>query len=518
MSDENGSAPPPEPDHPEDEGGGATDPHAAPGDGLADVRPKFAGSGAGFATGVEDTDHRDFDVVVIGTGPGGEGAAMQAVKLGKRVAVCEKYDRVGGGCTHWGTIPSKALRYAINQVTDAARQPWIRERCGNVSASFPELRASAASVIDRQTAMRRTFYDRNGVTLLKGHARFAGPNAFTVEGANGTTEYTADAFVIAVGSRPFRPGYLDFDHPRIFDSDTILSLAKTPSIITIYGAGVIGCEYASMFRNLGSKVNLVNTRDQLLEFLDDEIIDALAYHLRDRGVLIRHREKIEKAEGRDDGVVLSLESGKKLKSDVLLWAAGRSGNTDDLGLDSIGLEPNSRGQLEVDENLRTKLPNVYAVGDVIGFPSLASAAYVQGRYAAMHLIEGKEDRQALKDIPTGIYTSPEISSVGRTERELTEANVPYEVGQSSFKHLARAQIHGTPIGMLKLLFHRETREILGIHCFGRNASEIVHIGQAIMAQPPGHNTIDYFVNTTFNYPTMAEAYRVAALNGYNRLF
>ena len=514
MSDENGS---PE-QRPEDGGGGATDPNAAPGKGLVDVRPKFAGSGKGFATGVEDTTHRDFDVVVIGTGPGGEGAAMQAAKLGKRVAVCEKYARVGGGCTHWGTIPSKALRYAISQVTEASQMPWIQESCGAVSASFPQLRASAAGVIDRQVSMRRTFYDRNGVTLLRGHARFAGPNSFTIENEAGTVEHTADAFVIGVGSRPFRPGYLDFDHPRIFDSDTILSLAETPGIITIYGAGVIGCEYASMFRNLGSKVNLVNTRDKLLEFLDDEIIDALAYHLRDRGVLIRHREKIAEAEGRDDGVVLHLESGKKLKSDVLLWAAGRSGNTDDLGLDTIGLEPNSRGQLEVDENLRTALPNVYAVGDVIGYPSLASAAYVQGRYAAMHLIEGKEDRAALKDIPTGIYTSPEISSVGKTERELTAANVPYEVGQSSFKHLARAQIHGQAIGMLKLLFHRETREILGIHCFGRSASEIVHIGQAVMAQPAGHNTIDYFVNTTFNYPTMAEAYRVAALNGYNRLF
>ena len=489
------------------------------GTGLADITPRFAGSGKGFATGVEDSDHRDFDVVVIGTGPGGEGAAMQAVKLGKRVAVCEKYDRVGGGCTHWGTIPSKALRYAINQVTEAAQMPVVREACGSISASFSQLRASAASVIDRQVGMRRTFYDRNGVTLLRGHARFTGMHDFAVVSENDNeTRYTSDAFVVAVGSRPFRHPELDFDHPRIFDSDTILSLEKTPMSITIYGAGVIGCEYASMFRNLGCKVNLVNTRDKLLEFLDDEIIDALAYHLRDRGVVIRHRESLHHVEGQDNGVVLHLKSGKKLKSDVLLWAAGRSGNTESLGLENLDLEPNKRGQLEVDENLRTKHKHVYAVGDVIGYPSLASAAYVQGRYAAMHLIEGREDRTALKDVPTGIYTSPEISSVGQTERELTEANVPYEVGQSMFKHLARAQIDGTPVGMLKILFHRETREILGIHCFGRSASEIVHIGQAIMAQPKGRNTIDYFVNTTFNYPTMAEAYRVAALNGYNRLF
>lgn len=462
---------------------------------------------------------RKYDVLVIGTGPGGEGAAMQAIKGGRSVAAVERYQQIGGGCTHWGTIPSKALRYAIFQLTEVKNNPLYRSAVDDLHVSFPDLRKSAGSVIEKQVTMRRTFYDRNGVDLLFGHARFLDPHTVEIAERNGGRQVVAaDAFIIATGSRPYRPESLDFAHPRIFDSDTILNLGFTPKSITIYGAGVIGCEYASMFRNVGVKVNLVNMRDKLLEFLDDEIIDALSYHLRDRGVLIRHREEFESVEGQSDGVILNLKSGKRLKTDILLWAAGRSGNTEDLGLETLDIKPNSRGQIEVNENLQTKHPHIYAVGDVIGPPSLASAAYVQGRYAAKNLIEGTTDRTLIRDIPAGIYTSPEISSLGRTERELTEAGIPYEVGHSMFKNLARAQITNSPVGMLKILFHRDTLKILGIHCFGRNASEIIHIGQAIMAQEGDANTLDYFINTTFNYPTMAEAYRVAALNGHNRLF
>jgi NAD(P) transhydrogenase len=244
----------------------------------------------------------------------------------------------------------------------------------------------------------------------------------------------------------------------------------------------------------------------------------LSYHLRERGVLIRHGEEYQSVEPCDDGVILHLKSGKQIKTDILLWANGRTGNTDQMGLEAIGITPDKRGNLPVNENFQTTVPHICAVGDVVGYPSLASAAYVQGRFAASVLVGQPCERSMVKDIPTGIYTSPEISSVGRTERELTEANVPYEVGQALFRSLARAQITGQTVGMLKLLFHRETREILGVHCFGANASEIIHIGQAIMAQPYPNNSLMYFINTTFNYPTMAEAYRVAALNGYNRLF
>jgi len=456
----------------------------------------------------------DFDLFVIGTGPGGEGAAMQATKGGRRVAVAESYSQIGGSCTHRGTIPSKALRYAITNTVKFLNNPVVQEMGIHFSPTMDQLRRGSQTIINRQVAMRQSFYERNNVPIMTGIAKFVDDHTVEVDGR----KHTSSHFVIASGTRPFRPAGVDFNHPRIFDSDTIIDLKEKPSSITVYGAGVIGTEYASMFRNLECKVNLVNTRDQLLEFLDDEIIDALSYHLRDQGVVIRHNEEMESIQGVDDGVVLTLKSGKKIKTDVLLWANGRSGNTENLGLDKVGLEVNSRGQLVVNETFQTARPHIYAVGDVIGYPSLASAAYTQGRSASMHFLGEETEKLLNHEIPTGIYTSPEISSVGKTERELTAAKVPYEVGQSQFRSLARAQITGSTVGMLKILFHRETLEILGVHCFGANASEIVHIGQAIMVQPAPENTLKYFIETTFNYPTMAEAYRVAALNGYNRLF
>lgn len=460
-----------------------------------------------------------YDLIVIGTGPGGEGAAMQACKEGKRVAVVERYSQIGGGCTHWGTIPSKALRHAIFRVTELNSSEFNKELGVTIKMDFATLRRGAGNVISKQVNMRQGFYTRNRINLIHGDARFVDLHTVEVCEENGGCQLlTANAVVIATGSRPYHPREVDFHHPRVYDSDTILSMDETPGSITIYGAGVIGCEYASMFRNIGCKVNLVNSRDKLLEFLDDEIIDALSYHLRDRGVLIRHRENYERIEPCDDGVILYLQSGKMLKTDILLWAAGRMGNSDNMGLENIDLQPNNRGQIEVNEHFQTKHPHIYAVGDVIGPPSLASAAYVQGRYAASHCINGQADQAMIIDIPTGIYTSPEISSIGKTERDLTEARIPYEVGHSMFKSIARAQITGQTVGMLKLLFHRDTLEILGIHCLGANASEIIHIGQAIMSQQGSANSLKYFMNTTFNYPTMAEAYRVAALNGYNRLF
>lgn len=459
---------------------------------------------------------RKVDAVVIGSGPGGEGAAMQLAKQGKQVVVVERYEKIGGGCTHWGTIPSKALRFAIYRLTEALNNPLL-QACGvNARPSIAELTKSAHAVISSQESMRRTFYMRNDVEVIHGHARFEDENTISV---NNDEKIVTDNVVIAVGSRPYRPSGIDFDHPRIFDSDTILKLESKPHSMTVLGAGVIGCEYASMFRNLSVKINLVNGRSELLDFLDDEISDALSYHMRERGVLIRHNESYERIEPVDDGVIAHLKSGKQLKTDILLWATGRTGNTNDLGLDTIGIEPDSRGYVAVNERFQTEVENVYAVGDVVGFPSLASAAYTQGRAAAMNLMgKNPEGFGLASEIPSGIYTSPEISCIGRTEKQLTEAKVPYEVGVAQFKNLARAQIIGQKVGMLKLLFHRETLEILGIHCFGANASEIIHIGQAVMSQKGDANSLSYFTQTTFNYPTMAEAYRVAALNGMNRLF
>jgi len=462
---------------------------------------------------------RTFDTIVIGTGPAGEGAAMKLAKAGQRVAVIEAHDQVGGGCTHWGTIPSKTLRHSIQMLSDYRRNPLFHHTVDQVDVDFPDLLRAADTVIDHQVRTRYRYYRRNRVEVLFGRARFVDAQTLQVSRSDGAAEaLRADAFVVATGSRPYHPPDVDFAHPRVLDSDSVLRLQHTPGSATIYGAGVIGCEYASILSYLDVKVNLVDTRQRLLSFLDDEITDALSYHLRQQGVVIRHDEAYERVEPAADGVVLHCRSGKKLKTDVLLWANGRTGNTDDMGLEAIGLTPNGRGHLEVNESYQTALPHIYAVGDVVGRPALASAGYDQGRFVGAHIADGQCDWSLIDEFPTGIYTVPEISSVGRTERELTTQKVPYEVAQAHFKSIARAQITGHTVGMLKLLFHRDSKEILGIHCFGEQASEIIHIGQAIMRQPNPANTIQYFAETTFNYPTMAEAYRVAALNGLNRLF
>jgi NAD(P) transhydrogenase len=458
-----------------------------------------------------------FDALVIGTGPAGEGAAMMLAKNRRRVAVVERYTEVGGGCTHWGTIPSKALRHAVKSIGDARANPLLRRHLSLPAVSFAELRATAASVIESQVATRRRFYDRNHVPVLEGSARLL--DAHTVEVAplqEAPYAVRAQRIVIATGSRPYHPPGLDFSHPRVCDSDSILRFPDTPFSVTIYGAGVIGCEYASIFLNMGCKVTLLNTQDRLLSFMDEEIAEALSYHLRDQGCIIRHNEQFDSLEAREHDVLLNLKSGRRIKSDILLWANGRTGNTDGLNLEAVGLQPNQRGQLEVDGHCRTKVPGIYAAGDVIGPPALASAAYQQGSHAGSHILdEGiPEPRRDL--VPSGIYTIPEISSVGRTERELQEAGVPYEIGHTHFKSLARPQMTGQRVGMLKLLFNARTLEVLGVHCFGDNASEIVHIGQTVMASRD-LNSVRYFVSTTFNYPTMAEAYRIAAYNGLNRL-
>lgn len=459
---------------------------------------------------------QSYDLIVIGSGPSGQSAAINAVKLGKKAAVvCSRPP--GGNCTYLGTIPSKALRHCVKQVMQFKTNPMMQELGDARHVSYQQLIRHTRRVVTEQASLRNDIFQRNNVPIYEGLGAFVDTNTLQVVQGKNKTLLHADHFMIATGARPWHPDNVDFTHRCVFDSDSILDLPYEPRKVTIIGAGVIGCEYASIFGGLGCKVELINPSASLLSFLDTEISEALGYHLQDLGVRCHHREDFSKLEYHEDHVITHLASGKRIKSDVLLWANGRTGNTDKLNLEAVGLTANSRGQLEVNDHYQTAVPNIHAAGDVIGSPALASAAYDQGR-AASNAIFNQGAFHSLDEIPTGIYTIPEISTLGLNERELTERKIPYEVGKAFFRNIARAQITGDEVGMLKLIFHFDTLEILGIHCFGDQASEIVHIGQAIMNQKGGGNSLRYFLNTTFNYPTMAEAYKVAALDGINRVF
>jgi len=467
------------------------------------------------------TPKNHFDVIVIGSGPGGEGAAITIAKAGKSVAIVERYAMVGGGCTHWGTIPSKTFIHMVRQYSDVMTSRLFKRNHPLAKVSADELMAAVSDVVDQQVREREGFYQRNGIEVLEGFARFIDPMRIEVtDPSNASQQFTADHFVIATGTHPYRPDDVDFDNPFVVDSDTILQMHKLPGTLTVYGAGVVGCEYASAFKGLGIKVNLIDSRERILEYLDSEISNALSYHMCDeQGILIRQNEEYQQVEVKENGVLLHLKTGKTIKSDMLLWANGRTGSSAGMGLEELGIKIDHRGNIDVNGSYQTAQPHIYAVGDIVGYPNLASAAYDQGRFVGCHIADAGEYciASVAKRIPTGIYTDPEVSCIGETERELTEQRIPYEVGRAFFRNLARGQISDHKVGMLKLLFHRDTLEVLGVHCFGYNAAEILHLGQTIMAQPKPYNNLKYFIDTTFNYPTMAEAYRVAALNGYNRL-
>ncbi|BBM89366.1 NAD(P) transhydrogenase [Spirochaetota bacterium] len=460
----------------------------------------------------------DYDFIVIGTGPAGEGASMMASKSNQRVLAIERFTDVGGGCTHWGTIPSKSVRQSIIAYLNLSKIPYLGREFNLPIPKFNQFLNMASTVIESQVKMRRSFYTRNNVTIRYEEASFVDNHKIALVNASGNKKYvTGENIVIASGSRPMHPSNIDFSHPRILDSDKVLKLKETPSAMAIYGAGVVGCEYASIFNNLGLKVDLINSREHVLDFLDTEISDALNYHMREQGITIRNGETFESVEPHDDQVIINLTSGKKIKAPYLLWTQGRVANVKNLNLEAAGITVNDKGIVPVNELYQTCTPNIFAAGDVIGWPSLAGVAYDQGRSLVATNLKIKGYYFLPHYIPTGIYTTPEISFIGKTERELTQEKLPYEVGVANFKNLAKAQILGDNVGILKILFHRQTMEILGVHCFGRQASEIIHIGQAIMSQEKGANTLAYFLSNTFNYPSMAEAYRLAALNGINRL-
>jgi NAD(P) transhydrogenase len=456
----------------------------------------------------------DFDLICIGSGPAGQRAAVQAAKLGHRSAVVEQRHSVGGVCIETGTIPSKTFREAVRSFMRPASpvfgQP-LRPR-----PTMAELSARVNQVVQRELEIVGDQLGRNEVTLLRGRARFVDPHTVRLDSPDGGRTVTAERFLIGVGTVPCSPPDVQIDGRTIVTSDGILGLPRLPRSLAVVGGGVIGIEYACMFAALGVHVTVVDRRARPLEFLDGEITDELIQQMRRELVTFRCGEGVESIDVVDQprrAGLIRLESGKHLVAEVVLFSVGRVGATADLGLQTLGLEADDRGRLRVDEHFRTDLPHVYAAGDVIGFPALAATSSEQGRLAACHMF-GVEVEPMGSNFPYGIYAIPEISMVGATEEELTRAKVPYESGVARFREIARGQILGDDSGLLKLLFHRETRQLLGVHCIGTQATELVHVGQAVMALGGG---LDYFLKAVFNYPTLAECYKVAAYQAHNKL-
>jgi NAD(P) transhydrogenase len=464
-----------------------------------------------------DTAHYDYDLLVIGSGPGGQKAAIGAAKLGKKVALVERRHMMGGVCINTGTIPSKTLREAVLYLTGMnMRELYGQNYRVKEDITVPDLLARTQHVIGRETEVVRSQLARNGIKLLPGTGRFVDPHTVAVrasETSDTVRKVSAAKIIIAVGTKPARPATIAFDGVRVVDSDGVLATEEIPHTMVVVGAGVIGIEYASMFAALGTRVTVVEARERFLEFCDSEVVEALKFHLRDLSVSFRIGEAVASVDSDEGGTVTTLVTGKRIFADTVLYSAGRQGATDELGLEAAGLAADRRGRITVDEHFRTPVEHIYAVGDVIGFPALAATSMEQGRLAAYHAFD--EPAHSLISLqPIGIYSIPEISYCGRTEEELTHDSVPYEVGLSRYRELARGQITGDSHGLLKLLVSTETREILGVHIFGTQASELVHIGQAVMTCG---GTVDHLVDTVFNYPTLASAYKVAALDVANKM-
>jgi len=458
---------------------------------------------------------RDYDMIVIGSGPSGQRAAIQGAKCGRRVVIVDQREIVGGACINTGTIPSKTMREAVMHLSGYLFQGiygvnyHVKEKI-----SMADLGFRVNQVIKTEADVTWAQLARNGVEVLNGHASFVDDTHVRVVNSRGQSDLTAPLIFIAVGTKPAVSSDVPINGRTIVNSDQILQIPEIPKTLIVVGGGVIGVEYACMFAVLGVRVILVEKRPRLLEFADSEMVEALSYNLRDHRVTMRLNEEVASVEETPDGgVVANLKSNKRIVGGALLYAVGRQGNVDDLNLAAAGLEADNRGRIVVDCDYRTKAPNIYAVGDVIGFPSLASVAMEQGRIAAANAC-GLKIQSNRATYPYGIYTIPEISFIGKTEEQLTDEDVPYEVGVAFYRETARGQIRGDTSGRLKLIFHRETREILGVHIIGEGASELLHIGQAVLILK---GTVDYFVETVFNYPTLAECYKQAAFNGVNKL-
>ncbi len=465
---------------------------------------------------------KHYDCIVIGTGPAGQKGAIQAAKLGKRVAIIEKNRVLGGAQINTGTIPSKALREAVLHLTGANRRGLFGEAARIKSdITIAELVSFSQRVIRHEWDVIRNQFERNNVDLVWGRARFTGPHEIVVEGKNGTEELSADRFLLGVGTRPARPDNVPFNEKTIFTSDGIFSIDHLPRTMIVVGGGVIGTEYACILATLGVQVTLVEGRDKVLGFLDQEIADAFHYFIRQQGITLRLGEKVKEIREVEiqNGTVCKLveaqlESGKALHAETLLYAIGRQGVCKSLGLENVGVDFDDRERLKVNEHYQTNVEHVYAAGDVIGFPSLASTSMEQGRRAICHAYDCCDGNYNTSLFPYGIYAVPEISMVGKTEEQLTAEGIPYESGIANYREIARGQLLGDELGMLKMLIHQTTHQLLGVHVIGTGATELIHIGQAVMAL--GGNA-EFFVNNVFNFPTLAECYKVAAYNGLNKL-
>jgi NAD(P) transhydrogenase len=466
---------------------------------------------------------RVFDLCVIGSGPAGQKCAIQAAKLGKRVCIVEKRDVIGGVAVNTGTIPSKALREAILRALDRGGTfSRTNDFSNGRGVTFAKLLGSTNEVIKAEIDLIRGHLDTNGIEVLTGLGSFRDATTVDIVSEHASTTVRAAKVLIAVGTQPAHPTGVPFDGLRVVSSDQLLDMPNLPKSMIVVGGGVIGTEYASMLQALGVRITLIEGRGRLLDFVDAEIAEALQYHLRQAGATLRLNEKVVKIRlvgeeaghrEQDAGVEALLESGKTLRADALLFCVGRQGCTDGMNLEAAGLAADERGRVKVNPSYQTSVANIYAAGDVVGFPALASTSMEQGRLAACHMFGQRCDVNTAP-LPYGIYSIPEISMVGWTEEQLTKEGIPYEAGVAQYKEIARGQLLEDEIGMLKLLVHQESRTILGVHVIGTGATELIHIGQTAMAFQA---TVDYFVNTVFNYPTLAECYKVAAFNVVNKL-
>ena len=458
----------------------------------------------------------NYDLIVIGSGPAGQRAAVAASKMNKRVAVVEARTVVGGVCVNTGTIPSKTMREAVLHLSGYNYRSiyGINYRVKE-KITMADLAFRVQAVIKTEVDVTEAQLSRNGIDVVHGIASFIDSHHIHVAGPETETTLEADRIVIAVGTKPASSPKVPVNGRSIVNSDQILGLENLPHSLIVVGGGVVGVEYTCMFAVLGVRVTLIEKRDRLLEFADREIIEALSYHLRDARVTLRLGEEVESVEEPTHGtVVANLQSKKKVSGDALLYAVGRQGNVEDLNLAAAGLDADSRGRIAVNEHYQTKVEHIFAAGDVVGFPALASVSMEQGRIAAARAFNDNAATSNPGFYPYGIYTIPEISFIGKTEEQLTGEDVPYEVGMAYYREVARGQIRGDTTGRLKLIFHRDTRKVLGVHIIGEDATELVHIGQAVMTLG---GTVEYFIDTVFNYPTLAECYKVAAFNGLGRL-